>query len=708
MKKRILAVILIFVLSICAFTVPASAEQTTSQAVSLIVNYRGKYFEEKALKTKKDKFMVPVSWIGFYGAMHMTEEEDFYKFYYVGEEEPDSFSKRIYVKQDGSGYDVRYYRKKSDFVGELSALRRWGEGTWEAMSEGDMKKLFEYWKIEWNDWYERNNRGEYYHSFSVLSGKFSKKEIFDGELYLPIEEVLPFLNATVGISKYGEILIEPNCISLSQALDDETVGELSFNAYKDIAYAKELAGTAYIVDTLINFKFIDRTVFKHTADISDYEKLFKSYLTEDETFLKAFDEVGKNDVNPRYEMYNLVADGFETGEAAIQFMDKSYSYMEDMQIPEELFGDEYQVFCKEYGSAKIKGVDIVEGFTKVFDYHRTYNNQVDDHREMLLAVYNYDTIDDASSADYAAAQSIAKLYGDEYADRLIAASDKALRDAIMEATSDYFMTQVGKVKFLPYQIVAAALKETMLKEEFETVYSTAMINYMDEAVSKSADAYFYYKYGDDYSTKRLNKMRLSAIMALVASRDAYSRLWDGDHEKISKIDEALKMLYLAADSVECDSSDYYAKTKSELKSEIKYIKTADEIPEYKLEIDTAYESLIGTWTAEIDGEYGEITFYGDYSGAVEAENFYQEFDWEIHGDFISILTEPSIEIQYSIVGNKLYLTVDDVTHEFTKKYDFLSMFDDEAWELLKKIVEYMVQLIIYVGNAIAEQMFAGT
>jgi len=639
--KKVISCFLAFLLLFASLVNPVFAENISVKEISISVDFHGTDFAANALQSKEGGILVPAQWIQYFGSMKMVEEGRYYKFYYVGQEEAAPFAKRIFIEKNGKSFDIRYYENNSSFLDELTIFKNWVIDSASAIYSKSMQELQKAWRVKEREL--KKMEGEQNNSFSICSGMFSDQAIYQNQLYLPLEEVLPFLNAKVGISEEGKVLIYPNCISLSQSLYQAQLGELTFDAYHDLSYngksyADGLSGTAYVTDTILNFRF-DRLLFQTDANTSDYEKLFKTYLTDDEVYLSAFDK----EVTPQYESYNFVAGEFEYWETALKTPGNIYKLYKAMDLPEELYSDDfYKVLYKDYGISDVTGMDIIEGFSKIFDYHRTYSNQVADHRHMLTTVFSRDLNDLLShysspeeavealadslfSSAYIAANNIEKLYGENYSDRLLSASDKALRDYVTQELPK----EATKTVLAPFSI-ASAFTKLILPKEFKLIGDYALIGYMDNSAATAYDAYLSYKFGDDYSTETLNKLRLSAIMALISSKHAYTSIWDKNHEKIKDIDALLTKLYLAADGVECDSSDYYGKKKAELEKELKKIKTTDGWSDNEGPVNSAPITTPET-TEKDPTATPEIYFI--FEGGINDYGI-REFQRNFHGDVI--------------------------------------------------------------------------
>lgn len=650
--KKIISLLLALVLLFTTLSVSmVSAEEALTQC-TVEVNYGGVIYRQNVVKNQDGQILAPVTWLYYFGGMPMDVEDGYYKFSYVGQEDRGDFAKRIMVKDDGSSFDVRYYVSASEAI---TKDRPWGD-TWKENLEWfehelsqavfGVKKIalgLEQFGSE-KDW-----------SYSVLSGTFSGQACYMDGLYLPIAELLPLLNADVAFSEQGQVLIHPHSVSLSQALYDLNLDDLRFVATEDIYGSDALSKTGYVVDTLLNFR-IDRLDFVfNSGKTADYQELFKSYLTDNETYLAAYDA----EVSPQAEQFAFMDEALGAGNTALGALGTGFKWLAQEGYAEEMFPDVYEVFFTDYPHSDIKGADIVEGFGKCYSYVSTYANQVEDHRYMLEAVFETGAVDVVQdSAAYRAAQLTWNLYGEEYAEKAVSMAATGLRDAAWDIVKKGL-----NVKVSPHDVVLAVLK-LGLQDQFQVVKNTGLINYMD-AIVETAYSAFCYSDLTDCSADALNDLRLRAMMTLVASRHAYDTLWDGDHEKIEQIDAALTKLYLASEGVDADSSDYYGKKKAELQKTLTYISTKNGgtemtnptiVQDYSDAQGYSDDSLVGTWWAEMDGEYGEITFRDDYTGFIVSGDFYKEFEWSTEGNAL-FMTGQTLDMTYRVFDDfYLYIT----------------------------------------------------
>ncbi len=553
MKKRVLSLFLFFIilLQVCPFTY---AKESDISEHKICVNCDGIFMDMTVLKGDTQEYYAPITWLSYFGLMHYVEQNGFYKFYYPGQEKNDDFAKRIWIDKEGKGFDVRYYRDTYSWFDEAGSYYEWAKRSIKALSEQSMKQLQKEWHITQNNIEE--NKSEYKNSFSVLSGNFSKSFQYKDMLYLPLSELLPLMNAQVAISDDGILCILPNCISLSQALYGTGFGDLIFDADSDMVASEVVSVGGWISDTLFNFRIDRLDVIWNTGRIQDYEEVFKSLLVENKAYLSRYDDWQ----TPQDELREHTSLSFSQHETYMDKLEFTQGRFENLGMIATSLSNGNSLY-EGIGNLFTGAAYVFEGAGKILDYHASYVNQVEDHRIMLSSVYDYNAESNPPSRQ--AAKNIQALYGRDFSDKSLKLLEEGLYDFITDQLVDKALE--GLVE--PYAMTVNILK-TFLSEEFEVVHNASLLYVMDATTEKAFDVYLSRKYSDLYDQKSLNDLRLSAIMALLSSRYAYSKLWSEDYEKIPEIDALLQKLYLAADGVACDSSDYYKPKMHALKKNI--------------------------------------------------------------------------------------------------------------------------------------------
>lgn len=551
-KKIVSSLLAIIMISSLCIIVNAEEQHYSEKQVK--INYDGVVLTETVIVDKYGAVLAPVSWLEAFGLLKCQETETYYKFYYPDQEQNDTFAKRIWISKDGTHFDIRYYEDNNSWLDELSEYYDWIKGSIQSINQKSLEGLKEQWDIKEKNL--ENLDSEMRNSFSILSEDFSTQTQYKDELYLPISELLPLINAKITFSDMGIIYIYPNYVSLSQALYGVNIGSLVFDA-DDIVGKDFISATSLVLDTVFNFRF-DRLDFVNKNGVqTDYQELFKNLLVDDDTFLSLYDkETTPHDEALKYYIYQCDDLGNR-----VDLLKCLRTALDDVGVAKELYPDVFNFLTADYSETiKVGTSDVIEGIAKTLDYQQTYNNQIDDHRKMLGAVYGYES---TNSPAKQAAYTVQALYGEKYADKLLAAVETGLRDFICV---DLPKDAVSKV-VAPYSI-ALTITKLIKPDEFETIHDFSLLDIMDETAETSYDVYISRKFSGKFDTKSLDDLRLSALMTLVSSRYAYSTMYDGQHENIDKIDEVLKKIYLSADGVECDSSDYYVAKVKDLKGKI--------------------------------------------------------------------------------------------------------------------------------------------
>lgn len=385
---------------------------------------------------------------------------------------------------------------------------------------------------------------------------FSKAQTINKKLYLPIEEFLPLLDAKVEITGDGIVHIYKNPVPLYRALFSSSNLDL-YKFDKDYFVLNDVVtATGLIVDSILGFRFDRLDFVTNSGAVKDYSSLFKKLLTDNETYLSAFDKKE----TPVDKAIKLISDSSGDLDDAIGGTKKVLDMAKYMTTSTE--HDTYKTFSnevKQFGS----NTGSVEGAIKVIKYANVYYNQVDDHRNMLNAVYG-----GGSSPAAIAANQTYNLYGKDMAGKVTSAATSVLRDYITKELSGAITKGYG---LTPYKIAFSAVK-LLIPDAVKEFSSASELYFLDKVVEDAYDASKNRLNNMKYDEKSLENLRLSLIMYLVASKhghEAYGTT--GPDDLVSMIDATLEKLYLAADSVECVAKGYYTEKKNELNKSKKHI-----------------------------------------------------------------------------------------------------------------------------------------
>ena len=500
MFKRILTMVLLIAYILSFSIIPIHATATDYQTAEIVVDSFGNQYTEKILINEDNTLFAPVTWFARYGLMNNAEESNRYVFYNVGEETVKVFAKRIYIDKNGREVSCGCYMSDTNFQ-------------------------------------------------TYMTHKFSQSIISESTLYLPMVEMLPLFNAKIEITDDGILHINANAVSVFSALYGLNLQELAFDADSDIVGSEFMTASGMLIDTILDLRIDRLDGLFNTGEYNDYRELFKAYLVDDAVFLSAYDE----DQTPS-ELF------IENKRNNLKELD---GILSDAKIGPDFFGyildselyREFHEFKDLYSGMS----DTAEGIYKIADYSNTYMNQVDDHLNMLEAVYSDEFFGVANPA-YKAAVQITSTYGADSAKQRKEIVHSSLYDFIVK---EFGGTAVKELGLTPYKIAFKVVK-LVLPEEVEEVGKAAQLGYMDDVVNHACRVFEKRKQDMQFDTESLDELRLTAMLALVASRHAYNTFWD-DHEKAEKISESLVSLYLAAESVEYESEDYYSAMVSELK-----------------------------------------------------------------------------------------------------------------------------------------------
>lgn len=499
MAKRMFTILILIVYILSISAVPVQAAEENYQRAEIIVESFGKQYTESVLISEDNVLLVPVDWFTRYGLMFCLEEDQQYVFCYPGEEANQAFAKRIYVAKDGRNFNCGVCLSESAYQ-------------------------------------------------TYIAKAFSQSARLDDMLYLPMAEMLPLFNAKTEITDDGILHINANVTSLFSALYGLNLRELAFNAERDMIGHKFISASSLVVDTILNLRIDRLDGLYDTGEYNDYRELFKSYLTDDEAFLSAYDEV-----QTPPERY------WETKRNELKEID---GILSDVKIGPDFFGyildsdlyPEFHAFKDCYSGAG----DAVEGVYKLADYSNTYMNQVEDHVRMLEAVYQEPIFGEANPACRAALQ-IAATYGQDGTKQKKELLHSAFVDFISEEYDDIL---IEAVELTPYKIAFSAVK-IIQSDAVEEISKGAKLSYMDTVVNDACRVFEKRVDNLQFDAESLDILRLSSMLALVASRNAYTTFWE-DHEKVAQIDRVLEGIYLSADSLADESAEHYSELNAKL------------------------------------------------------------------------------------------------------------------------------------------------
>ena len=543
--KKICSLFLAVVLFVSAFgnLFAVSAAQQTYMPSNIIVDVYGKHMTVKTFENSDGVVLVPADILSFVGGMYKRTEGTDYVYSNYASANANNLERQIRIKTSGS----------------------WGQVVIQVPNKGKV--------------------------YGITTG-FDCSYTYNGNLYLPLHQVVPFIDAKIEITTDGILHIYPNPVSIFDAIAAGPFTDLdSVNFDVDNVIGGEFIGiSGMLLDSIVNQRWDRLDIIFNTGAIKDYKKIFEKLLVENKTYSAAFDE----DKTPFDKKVDII----------IETINSAGDFVEDV---DDILGDSEKALKYMVGSEKFKNYsefsdDIeslgnfskaVDGINKIANYANVSLNLVDDHQEMLYVVYNKNNA--SGTPANTAANEVADMYSLNSANVIKSTITSALRDYLVKEAS----STITK-KITPYAIALDAVK-LLLPGAVEVIGDSSNIYYLDAIVEDSENAYntYYNKLWLDETS--LDNIRLSLIMALVSSKYSYD-LYYGELEdtntsenggggalggggggsrgqdlspleiKRHTINDWLEQLYLAADSVECTTTDYYLNTCDELEANISFLR----------------------------------------------------------------------------------------------------------------------------------------
>ncbi len=605
MKFRVIAFVLVLVIVFSALPVSAAS---TYQTESINVYYDGVKIEQEVI-VDGDNIFAPISWLTYFGLMSIEEQENEYVVYYPEQKVEKDFARRIFISKDkkpkleiGYYYDATtLFDKISDYYSSLATtfdkLDKLGKAKNVTETKDDLiKGLVK--SLGGNTSDKTNTKNKY---TIIYSEEFSKSVTQNNELYLPVEELLPLINARIGVSDDGAICIAPNHYSLFRVLYDNDISSNVFDIDEAISgWQKHTINViSYTVSTLNgNFQRLD--FISHSGETKDYKDIFNDFLTDDEDYLSA---VGDTEERKAAEYVASTTKDISTALKTVNsfnIKDKN-STGEEIRIFEMFADTIYTSYDDEYYLLKdFNGItEVVGKSAEVMDYLYTYASQVEDHRNMLNAVYNCSNYSSGKDTARLAAYTVEKSFGEDYTTSVVTKITSGVYDDIIEEAIEEIPKAISSSLFTAVKSTSAVLNWIpSTKKSLEMMDENVQLNYYHDIAKDAYSSYMTNIFSDDLTAEKLENARLSLLMAMLASKNAYStQLLNHHKDKVENIEKILKMLYLAADGTECEGSDHYPEKRDSLKKELSNLSfdNSDSITDYS---DSNYSEYIGVWTSE--------------------------------------------------------------------------------------------------------------
>ena len=518
MKKRIITFVLVIAMLFANVALfPFAAEPDLKQQSMSVESY-GTFYTQKVYTDKSATIFVPITMLAQFGGLSCSESSSGYTLYRKNETNKSTLNqleflagaRTITINKSGTNATVSCYTSKNV-------------------------------------------------AKTVSTINFSKSHTVDKKLYLPLVEALPLLDAKVEITKDGIVHIYANPMSAFYALYSGNIDLCVFDA-GDMVGSGFISASGLIVDSVLNFRFDRLDTATNSGAIKDYSNLFKKLLVDNETYLSAFDKT-ETPLEKQITLINNEYGDFSDKASGVDDLVKAYEYLFSSTKHST-----YKQFSDTADGELHEGVDIIDGVGKVISYADRYTKQVNDHRNMLNAVYG-----GGSKPAAVAANEVYTLYGQNTVPQITSAVTSTLRDYLSKIFSGAIS---GAANLTPYKIAFDAVK-FLLPEMTETWSNAAELYFIANVVNDAYNVANASKNNPKFNKSSLEKQRLSLIMTLITSKHGYETFYGEDYDALNAINPWLERLYLAAESVECISSEYYASTKSELQKNCGYIVLKD-------------------------------------------------------------------------------------------------------------------------------------
>lgn len=410
------------------------------------------------------------------------------------------------------------------------------------------------------------------------------------EVYLPLAQLLPVLNAEIlGVAK-DTIYISNNELSMAELLYDFDVIDYRFDLmeefYNDVFIASMYIVPSYVFDTVVNFRFDRVDLLMDSGECSDYTEIFKAYLKDDKLFYQAMEEkdsIGEiletltnlnSESKTLYDVYEWFEHLYK-----MELDENSLFEFDDVEkilregYSSEVFEDEFkQILDLSHDELVENGpsaADLIEGLEFLY----SFMTQIEDHSEMLDAVYGIkekQLIEEerksipgasvgffATNPEYMAAENVYDLYNGDITKEAIQKVSEEIADKILEGHDAYKVANWYKITS---KLAGEIIELYMPGDSGDRAVLTNHVNIITSALGKATVP--------DLTTEESTKdYRLSLLLTMIASRrcynimketaDGYGQDTSYYENKIEKIENLIKGLYIVAENERFDTYENY-------------------------------------------------------------------------------------------------------------------------------------------------------
>lgn len=593
MKQRILCLALCVCMLVSLVPVASAAPTPESLTDCTIEVIFGGALTRQAVKRDADGvYYAPITWISYFGPNVVHEElpeapgisgnitEGWHLFYLKEQEEYGPFARRTFINEESGKFIIALgadLEMQARFVAEAKDFGTWKERGTLLLSPPHVQQQM------LNDYFSRADtqirriNEEYIIS---TEGTFSSVVKIGGETWVPMNEILALADVNGSVTEDGKYLcMQPVQDSLLRFLYRRW-GELKPLVFDegDIIGEDVMAAGGWIVATASG-----RGGFYIGGMLESYNDLFTAFLTDDEAYLAAFDA----EADPDMEYMEQV--GENAGELNNIFQDFSKRMEPTYRLILSGETDEMKDHYKSYFAPGKATASAIGALVSLGQYAHVYLNQIDDHREMLHAVYFYEPNPEWPS--YLAAKSVINSYRDG-SQKITAKFWETVNQTVSGLISDgILLSKVG-----PWYLFLK-VGTLFMGDDYQYVLDSS---HVDENLKVST--YSYQVFEERIFTSQLkglhpNAIRLSLMLALISSRHAYKTYWSGTDFKadtIAQIDEILAELYTAGRWQDIDAKDIWYVSKDALTKELADLLPADGSADPDTDTDTDTETNSNT------------------------------------------------------------------------------------------------------------------
>ena len=556
MAKRLICLLLVAVL-LFSTVPPVYAAEEDWELCQVQVLFGGIPDSMPVLKNRDGQLLAKVDSIRYYSVNMVSGIMDGVLAYCPADQEAENYGRYTFVDPNTGDFVVGLHLDDAHIASYVAQTTDYGNSAAKKKllkSKGaEREKLLDAYFAQRNTQVQRV-RDQY---LVLFRGSFSVVVHRDGEMWVPLDALLPLLYANVSVSKdHRYLCMDPIQESLYDVLreEGEQAQALLFDS-EDVVGNDVMAGGGWLVST---FTGEIQNFIPNLGRQMDYEDLFEDYLTDNEVYLSTFDAEENAttqyilDVSKSYKgAKTVVSKGIEVVKGLYQFVIRS-----------EPDPDYYMRFFDIGKNAREFGGTALDVTASLMEYVNVYANQVDDHRKMLMAVYDFEA--QTGWPSYKAAKTVSDLY-DTAVNNSGVMADVVIRDVVFEQLGEliyqklygpwYDIIEVGKVVF---------------QEEYDYIVDSGSINLVSNTVQYSYSVFLQRLYRGTNDMESLEKTRLCLMMALIGSRHAYKTYWgESRSDDVEAIDRILTKLYTAGRWDEITGARSYEDAYEALRKDVK-------------------------------------------------------------------------------------------------------------------------------------------